>query len=98
MKVYIKDKSERWSPVCVVVDGYCNHADSRMDELDGGHYDAQYADWLDDWRKAEICNRCNAWYDNVNDEWIGEINETVEPAPIFKDIFNMHFGGVYENE
>lgn len=57
-------------PVCVVVDGYCNHADTTSESIDFGYADPVQCDYVDDWRDCAVCVKCGATYNEYDNSWI----------------------------
>ncbi len=54
--------------IAVMVDGWCNHGDSTVEDVDGGHYDNQLADHIDDWQAILVCQKCGA--QNFFGDWL----------------------------
>lgn len=59
--------------VSVIVDSFCNHGDTRFEQIDCGglRYDSNgELDYFEDYQPGEICNTCQAWH--LEDaEWCG---------------------------
>lgn len=59
---YEVDKSPE-VPICVTVDGECNHADTDMEDVSMS-YDPSETE------RAEVCNGCGAIYNKYDCEWM----------------------------
>ena len=56
-------------PVCVVVEGFCNHFDTTTELRDLGRPDQIKGDYVDDWRDTTICARCGVTYNEYDERW-----------------------------
>ena len=70
----LKNTSGIAYPISVIVDGECNHADTYPEQIDCGglvHDRVGDLDWQDDWQSAEVCQKCQAYRFDYDDEWFG---------------------------
>lgn len=42
----------------------CNHAGYEYEEVDYGYADSNIGDYVDNWRKMPVCDKCNEVIDN----------------------------------
>jgi hypothetical protein len=71
MKIEVKEiiTSVFDDPVCVVVDGYCNHANTTVESIDYGRPNSALGDYVDDWHDCTVCARCGAVYNEYDNRW-----------------------------